>query len=208
MGVCLRIARYWFRNALQYDSGNRRLLNLTRDRCRYSSHRNMHQILTTILLAFAVSLSGCAETPTRSSQGDYEVPGTGSTGAHSELGVDAPDPEDEQDPFGDKFPEVLAVEATPTGEKKLRFSVSLSSTCDTAQRYADAWRVLDESYHGVTGFMIDEHDIEGMAEHMTQLANDFELAKQQGLAGRRKIEGIGDFKKLGEKIAAFFEQKS
>ena len=45
--------------------------------------------------------------------------------------------------FGDKFPEVLMVEATSSNNEKWRFNVTLSSKYDSPQRYADAWRVLD-----------------------------------------------------------------
>ena len=45
--------------------------------------------------------------------------------------------------YGDRFPEVLEVEATDLGDGQWRFAVTLSSPYDTPQRYADAWRVLD-----------------------------------------------------------------
>ena len=45
--------------------------------------------------------------------------------------------------FGDKYPEVLAVKAAPTGDTNWRFNVTLSSLYDSPERYADAWRVLD-----------------------------------------------------------------
>ncbi len=45
--------------------------------------------------------------------------------------------------FGDQFPEVIAVKATHSGEDRWRFDVTLSSTYDSPQRYADRWRVLD-----------------------------------------------------------------
>jgi len=47
--------------------------------------------------------------------------------------------------FGDRFPEVIAVEATDLGDGRWRFDVTLSSPYDTPQRYADAWRVLDST---------------------------------------------------------------
>jgi len=50
---------------------------------------------------------------------------------------------DEEIVYGDRFPEVLSVEATPLDGSGWRFSVTLSSPYDTPQRYADAWRVLD-----------------------------------------------------------------
>ena len=49
--------------------------------------------------------------------------------------------------FGNKFPEVLAVEvkaANAAQGNSYRFNVTLSSVYDSPQRYADAWRVLDE----------------------------------------------------------------
>lgn len=44
---------------------------------------------------------------------------------------------------GDQFPDVLAVELRPKGEGIFDVAVTLSSPYDTAQRYADGWRVLD-----------------------------------------------------------------
>jgi len=46
--------------------------------------------------------------------------------------------------FGDQFPEVLAVELTLVNNDNWRFDVTLSSPYDTPERYADAWRVLDD----------------------------------------------------------------
>lgn len=46
--------------------------------------------------------------------------------------------------FGDQFPEVLAVELTLENNDNWRFDVTLSSPYDTPERYADAWRVLDD----------------------------------------------------------------
>jgi len=38
--------------------------------------------------------------------------------------------------------------------------------------------------HGETGFLVKEHDIEGMAHYMTRLAEDSDLAKEMGKKGR------------------------
>lgn len=46
--------------------------------------------------------------------------------------------------FGDTFPEVLAVEIALVNNDNWRFDVTLSSPYDTPERYADAWRVLDD----------------------------------------------------------------
>lgn len=59
--------------------------------------------------------------------------------------------------FGDKFPEVLEVKASAGQGDKWRFNVTLSSTYDTPQRYADAWRVLDDQDNEL-GIRILGHD--------------------------------------------------
>lgn len=42
----------------------------------------------------------------------------------------------------DDFPDILAAQATPDGDGTWRFDVTVSSTYDTPQRYADGWRVV------------------------------------------------------------------
>ncbi len=42
----------------------------------------------------------------------------------------------------DRFPDVLAVELRPQGDRVYDVAVTLSSPYDTPQRYADGWRVL------------------------------------------------------------------
>ena len=41
---------------------------------------------------------------------------------------------------------------------------------------------------GETGFLVDEGDVDGMAEYMIQLAENPELAQKLGEAGRKRIE--------------------
>ena len=48
-----------------------------------------------------------------------------------------------QEAGGDRFPDVLAVELRPQGDRVYDVAVTLSSPYDTPQRYADGWRVLD-----------------------------------------------------------------
>jgi len=59
--------------------------------------------------------------------------------------------------YGDKFPEVLDVEVVPATNQNMRFNVTLSSTYDSPQRYADAWRVLD-SQGNQLGIRVLGHD--------------------------------------------------
>lgn len=51
----------------------------------------------------------------------------------------------------DDFPDILAAQATPDGDGTWRFDVTVSSTYDTAARYADAWRVVgpDGTEYGI-----------------------------------------------------------
>ena len=59
--------------------------------------------------------------------------------------------------YGDQFPEVIAVEALSAESESWRFNVTLSSVYDSPQRYADAWRVLDEQGNEL-GIRILGHD--------------------------------------------------
>lgn len=45
-------------------------------------------------------------------------------------------------PGGDSYPDVLAVELRPSGDRTYDVAVTLSSPYDTPQRYADGWQVL------------------------------------------------------------------
>lgn len=49
-----------------------------------------------------------------------------------------------------RFPDVLAVEATAGGDGTWSFAVTISSPYDTPERYADGWRVIgpDGEVHG------------------------------------------------------------
>ena len=46
---------------------------------------------------------------------------------------------------GDEFPTITAVDASVAGDGTWTIEVTVSSPYDSAERYADAWRVLDES---------------------------------------------------------------
>lgn len=43
----------------------------------------------------------------------------------------------------ERFPDVIAVELRPVGDRVFDVAVTISSPYDTPQRYADGWRVLD-----------------------------------------------------------------
>lgn len=58
---------------------------------------------------------------------------------------------------GDRFPDVLAVELRPRGDRVYDIVVTLSSPYDTPERYADGWRVMDPD-GGVLGTHTLMHD--------------------------------------------------
>ncbi|CAN5425104.1 hypothetical protein BH24ACT7_BH24ACT7_22750 [soil metagenome] len=62
------------------------------------------------------------------------------TDVETTIGADD-DVADEQEEL---FPDVLEVEVTPVDDGRYEVAVTLSSPHDTPERYADAWRVLDE----------------------------------------------------------------
>ena len=54
-------------------------------------------------------------------------------------------------PTTSEFPDILAAQATKTGDGTWRFDVTVSSPYDSPERYADAWRVLgaDGTEYGI-----------------------------------------------------------
>ena len=47
--------------------------------------------------------------------------------------------------------------------------------------------IPDEVDHGVTGFLVDEGDVDGMADYMIKLARNPQMRKTMGIAGHKKI---------------------
>ncbi len=98
-------------------------------------------LILTVCAAFLIGLCGCVEPAERPpvQPSSSETSASPDSSADSTEAIGSPDVV-----FGDKFPEVLAVEVVPANNNQWRFNVTLSSTYDTAKRYADGWRVLDE----------------------------------------------------------------
>lgn len=112
-------------------------------------------------VVLAMSFSGCdssrqIEAPHR--QADSQQTGTPSTGSDSKVDPEETPPNETSElVFGDQFPKVLAVEAVAGKNKRWRFNVTLSSPYDSPERYADAWRVLDDQGNEL-GIRILGHD--------------------------------------------------
>ena len=123
--------------------------------------KTMNRILAPICIALIpLSMLGCSErkqlesahikaegqqaSEAHSSEADVESKVADSSEAAEEASSGEASSEAESLVFKDKFPKVLAVAIKPLKDDRFRFDVKLSSPYDTPQRYADAWRVLDE----------------------------------------------------------------
>ena len=130
----------------------------------------MKRILLSITFTFALTLFGCGQSMVTSP--DVSQASNVNSGSVDETNVDevraaipagdaaavtVSDVESGGIVYGEKFPEVLAVEAVSVKDNRWRFNVTLSSSYDTPQRYADAWRVLDEKGEEL-GIRILGHD--------------------------------------------------
>lgn len=93
-------------------------------------------------VALTLSLGGCGGEGQGPSTSTPAGPTTSSPAA---PGAEAPSAEQ-------RFPDVLAVEVRPTGAGTYDLSVTVSSPYDSAERYADGWRVLAPE-----GTLLGEH---------------------------------------------------
>ena len=108
-------------------------------------------------------------------------------GAQSESGLSPSDTES-----ADRFPDVVAVDLRPRGERRYDLAVTLSSPYDSPQRYADGWRVLDPA-----GNELGVHDL--LHDHATEqpfTRTQFDLLipvgiEQVTVEGRDLIYGFG-----------------
>ena len=118
----------------------------------------MKRILITCVLVSPMLFSGCIETYYESTA-DVTVSSPQLDGGAEASNRPADPLSDESAAivFGSKFPRVLAAEAAQVDNGDWRFSVTLSSLYDSPERYADAWRVLDEMDHQL-GIRVLGHD--------------------------------------------------
>lgn len=103
---------------------------------------------------------GNAETAVQSTEESDQTKSDAAEPDMAKPDMTRPDAESDHSPeivFGDQFPEVLAVKVSRGQGDKWRFNVTLSSAYDTPQRYADAWRVLDDQDNEL-GVRILGHD--------------------------------------------------
>ncbi len=92
----------------------------------------------------------------------------------------------------DRFPDVLAVDLRPRGERRYDVAVTLSSPYDSPQRYADGWRVLDPA-----GDELGVHDL--LHDHAAEqpfTRTQFDLpipvgVEQVTVEGRDLVYGFG-----------------
>lgn len=66
--------------------------------------------------------------------------------------------------------------------------------------------IPDQVVEGISGFLVDEHDIVAMAEYMIELAGNPALARQMGRAGRKHMEAYGDIEKITASIKMLLQE--
>ena len=93
-----------------------------------------HLSLATLALVTAFALTGCGLL--------FASPGDGPSSTIAPIILEE-DAELRPVSGGDQFPDVLEVQLRPQSDGTYDVAVTLSSPYDTAQRYADGWRVLD-----------------------------------------------------------------
>lgn len=118
----------------------------------------MKQALFVIGFASMIPLSSYGESHQRSPSVEQQKshqfsPVSGSTAASDQVLVS----DSVNIVFADQFPEVIAVDVVLVKNNNWQLNVTLSSSYDTPQRYADAWRVIDEQGNEL-GIRILGHD--------------------------------------------------
>ncbi len=63
--------------------------------------------------------------------------------------------------------------------------------------------IVDEVQHGVTGFLVEEGDIDAMAEYMTRLAHNPQMCKTMGVAAHKKIAAEFNLPLWMQRLRAF-----
>jgi len=145
----------------------------------------------------AVMASGC--TSESSSDASPDDGGSADTETDTETDTEAtgdeapPDAEASADPEQDeqRFPDVVAAELEPAGDA-WRLSATLSSPYDTPERYADAFRALDEN-GTVLGVRELAHD-HANEQPFTRSLSGFEIpdgVARLTVEGRDQVHGWG-----------------
>ena len=124
----------------------------------------MNRFLFFVCIAVVMSVLGCSESVEQSSEVKPSEADVQQDAPKTDAGSDSAKPVEKTMAagssdivFGDQYPEVLAVDAAVQAGNSWRFNVTLSSTYDSPERYADAWRVLD-SEDKELGIRILGHD--------------------------------------------------
>lgn len=150
----------------------------------------MKQTMSCIFVASALLASGCGDSitpPTVVQQPSSTQPDASS--AALAIPAEAPVGNADGTVFGDQFPKVLAVNVTFVKNASWRFNVTLSSPYDTPERYADAWRVLDDQDNEL-GIRILAHD--HASEQPFTRSQTIELPDQKSpvfVEGRDQVNG-------------------
>ena len=119
-----------------------------------AGRRCLASTVIAVALAIVAASCGSAGEPSETTGSSTSADATVTTGPEDNLVEDETIDEVESGEVAlaeTLFPDVLAAEATTTDGTSFNFSATLSSTYDSPERYADAWRVLgpDGTEYGI-----------------------------------------------------------
>jgi hypothetical protein len=92
----------------------------------------------------------------------------------------------------DRFPEIVGVEPTRADDGTWTFDVTVSSTYDTPERYADGWRVIgpDGTVHGEHTLTHDHANEQPFTRRQTGVAIPDDVTEVT-IEGRDSVNGFG-----------------
>ncbi|SHE59854.1 hypothetical protein SAMN02745148_00749 [Modicisalibacter ilicicola DSM 19980] len=91
-----------------------------------------------------------------------------------------------------KYPDIVDVEVMPSGENRFDFDVTVSSPYDSAERYADAFRVMsrDEAVFGVRELLHDHANEQPFTRRLSGIEIPPEV-NEVIVQGRDQTHGYG-----------------
>jgi hypothetical protein len=118
--------------------------------------------------------------------------GTGTGGEGTASTASTASTADDATADGQRFPDVVDVEVERTGEGTYEFAVTISSPYDTAERYADGWRIS-----GVDGTVYGTHELthdHAAEQPFTRTESDVRIpdgVREVVVEGRDLVNGYG-----------------
>ncbi len=144
-----------------------------------------------IVLAVGLVAVGCSAEQ-RPGSSPTTTAATSTTATEPEPATTSTTSDPKEDNSAQEFPDVIDVEVSIESPGVFRFAVTISSPYDTAQRYADAWRIIapDGSVLGIRELLHDHAN----EQPFTRSLNGVEIPpdiEEVTVEGRDLVNGWG-----------------